>query len=49
MHGTHFERTKVRKRYGLNSKIAPLNVGRANNKLVFNNGLRSFSVKYFKI
>ena len=32
------KRTKVvyylRKRYGLHSKIAPLNVGRANNKLV---------------
>ena len=47
MHGTQFERSKIRKRCGLNSKIAPLNMGRANNKLVFNNGLRTFSVKYF--
>ena len=38
---------KFKKRYGLNSKIAPLNIGRANNKLVFNIGLRTFSVKYF--
>ena len=29
--GTHFARSKIRKRYELHSKIAPLNVGRANN------------------